>query len=180
MIQNLRAEIERFVPFDSQEAENQRDFLRLLSVQATPQDRQVYTPGHLTASAFVASTTDRKVLLLYHQKLQRWLQPGGHIEKIDASFSAAAQRELLEETGLKKVIPTDVFDLDIQKIPARGDQPNHLHFDVRYLVKVNGLPDYGPQESEVRWFGLAEIEAIGPDIGTRRAADKLVARGFLE
>src|SRR5476649_814705 len=36
--------------------------------------------GHLTASGFVLDATRKRVLLLHHGKLRRWLQPGGHGE----------------------------------------------------------------------------------------------------
>ena len=37
-------------------------------------------PGHLTGSALVVDPSDRRILGLFHTKLQRWLQPGGHAD----------------------------------------------------------------------------------------------------
>ena len=95
--------------------------------------------GHITASGIVWNPADGRILLLYHRGLQRWLQPGGHVEASDASIFAAAQREVREETGLR---PEDlelfrfrrccmagypgedfaaglpIFDLDSHAIPA--------------------------------------------------------------
>jgi len=52
----------------------------------------------LTASAFLIR--ENKVLLVKHKKLQKWLSPGGHIDENELPHMAA-QREFLEETGLK-------------------------------------------------------------------------------
>lgn len=51
-----------------------------------------------TASAFLIR--ENKVLLVKHKKLQKWLSPGGHIDENELPH-VAAQREFLEETGLK-------------------------------------------------------------------------------
>src|SRR5713101_3757178 len=46
--------------------------------------------GHVTASAVVARRGDAAFLLVWHLKLDRWLQPCGHLEPSDASVFAAA------------------------------------------------------------------------------------------
>lgn len=51
-----------------------------------------------TASAFLIYQD--KVLLVKHKKLHQWLSPGGHIDEGELPHQAA-QREFLEETGLK-------------------------------------------------------------------------------
>lgn len=56
--------------------------------------------AHLTASALVFDADAHHVVLVHHAKLGGWVQPGGHLEEGDASFLAAAQREVSEETGL--------------------------------------------------------------------------------
>ncbi|MDA3039233.1 MAG: NUDIX hydrolase [Actinomycetota bacterium] len=90
--------------------------------------------GHLTGSALVVDSSTGNVLLLHHAKLQRWLQPGGHADG-DGDLGAVALREAIEETGLVGLeLVHPAIDLDIHVIPARGDEPAHLHLDVRYLV----------------------------------------------
>lgn len=54
--------------------------------------------GHLTASALVINQSSR-VLLIHHNGLKRWLQPGGHLNHNEEP-ELGARRELLEETGL--------------------------------------------------------------------------------
>ncbi|MEN8041330.1 MAG: hypothetical protein ABFR95_07475, partial [Actinomycetota bacterium] len=47
--------------------------------------RSEFEPGHFTASGFVTSPDGEALLLIHHGKLDRWLQPGGHIDPEDAS-----------------------------------------------------------------------------------------------
>lgn len=49
------------------------------------------------ASCFVIH--DNKILLVYHKKFNKYLQPGGHVEDGE-EFYAAAIREVFEETGI--------------------------------------------------------------------------------
>src|SRR3990167_7047097 len=58
--------------------------------------------GHITASGLVISS-DKKVLVVFHNKLQKFLQPGGHIEKDDKNIIFSAMREVKEETNLNNI-----------------------------------------------------------------------------
>jgi 8-oxo-dGTP pyrophosphatase MutT (NUDIX family) len=53
------------------------------------------TTGHLTGSAAVVDPTSRRLLLLFHAKVRRWLQPGGHADG-DGNLAAVALREAEE------------------------------------------------------------------------------------
>ncbi len=108
--------------------------------------------AHFTASALVVDETGARTCLVQHAKLGRLLQPGGHIESADVSVEQAALREAREETALEvRLHPAAPrpFDLDIHPIPARGDEPEHLHLDVRYLLVGSGDPCDG-----AAWFAL--------------------------
>ena len=48
--------------------------------------------GHLTASAVVIDPVRNQTVLLLHQKLKRWLQPGGHCDG-DGNLGGVALRE---------------------------------------------------------------------------------------
>ena len=58
-------------------------------------------PGHCTGAAIVLSPDLSKVLMVHHNFLERWLQPGGHWELGEADLLSAARREAVEETGVR-------------------------------------------------------------------------------
>ena len=110
--------------------------------------------GHLTGSAWLVSSDGRQALLMHHRKLDRWLQPGGHADG-DWDLAGVALREAMEETGLPDLqVDPVVFDLDKHRIPARGDVPEHWHYDLRFVVRASGSLEFsGNTESlELRWF----------------------------
>jgi 8-oxo-dGTP pyrophosphatase MutT (NUDIX family) len=125
--------------------------------------------GHFTGSALVLDASGTRTALLFHRKLQRWLQPGGHADG-DANLAAVALREAREETGLVglRVHPVPV-DLDIHRVAPPGDAP-HLHLDVRFLVVAPpGATLQGNHESEqLGWFTDAELTDLALDAGTHR------------
>ena len=76
-------------------------------------------PGHFTGSALVVHADLERTLVLFHTKLQIWVQPGGHADG-DANLARVALREAIEETGIEglKVWPVAV-DLDIHGVDPR-------------------------------------------------------------
>ena len=136
--------------------------------------------GHITGSAWVTSRDGSRVVLVHHGKLDRWLQPGGHADG-DREIHEVALREAREETGLTrlKLASTEPVDIDVHPIPARGDEPAHLHHDLRYLVYAD--PEEAPRVSDeshdVRWFGLEEAFAISGESNLRRLARRCVHPG---
>lgn len=157
--------------------ETERGFLERMRrfVQETPGCHRRSTPqGHLTASAWIVDAQRRHALLLHHGKLGRWLQPGGHIED-DATLLDAALREAREETGLAcRAVTADIFDLDIHPIPARAQEAEHLHYDVRFLLETppGARPAASSESNAVRWFTLDEIAALNGGPSIDRMAEK--------
>jgi len=138
--------------------------------------------GHLTGSALVVDAAAARVLLLFHTKLQRWLQPGGHVDG-DANLAAAALREATEETGIAGLrVAVPAIDLDIHEVRPPAEAP-HLHLDVRYLVVApHGAVERGNHESEaLRWVAPDELDGLGLDEGTVRMITRglVAARGLL-
>ena len=124
-------------PFDALERRHHIRTLELVDSEDCCGQRDHFNPGHLTASGFVLSPDRASVLLVEHVKLGRWLQPGGHLEAEDHSFEQAARREIYEETGLEDLdydaSMSGLFDLDVHMIPMHGGEPEHLHFDLRFV-----------------------------------------------
>jgi len=131
--------------------------------------------GHITASAVVTRREDSVFLLVWHRKLARWLQPGGHMEPSDASVFATARREAREETGIEDFafpIGDRILDVDVHPIPAYGPDPAHFHYDIRYLFTVEGPTP--PLPEETAWFSLPQALAAGVDDSLTRALRKAI------
>jgi 8-oxo-dGTP pyrophosphatase MutT (NUDIX family) len=142
---NVASLLRGYVAADEREEADRCAMLRLADELERPTSRD-QARAHFTASAFVVDETGEHTCLVSHVKLERLLQPGGHVEATDLSFEAAALREAREETGLDLVLhPTAPrpFDLDIHEIPARPGEPAHFHLDVRYLLVGSGEPCAG-------------------------------------
>lgn len=135
--------------------------------------------GHFTGSAWLVSGDGNRVLLTHHRKLDRWLQPGGHADG-DTDLARVALREAQEESGLGDlVVDSAIFDLDRHRIPARGGEPEHWHYDVRYVVYATGTEDFvvGEESHALAWRDIAVLAADSSiDESMRRMARKWLAR----
>lgn len=129
--------------------------------------------GHLTGSALVVDPSSRHILLLFHAKVQRWLQPGGHADG-DGNLAHVALREAHEETGIHGLsVVTPAIDLDIHVFhSAAGREPDHLHLDVRHLVlAAAGAVATSNHESEgMAWVAFEDLARYDVDAGTIRMA----------
>ena len=106
---------------DAREEADRCAMMRLARELEQPLSREEPS-AHFTASAFVIDLSGERTCLVHHAKLERLLQPGGHVEDGDASLEEAALREAREETLLElEIHPTAPrpFDLDIHEIPER-------------------------------------------------------------
>jgi 8-oxo-dGTP pyrophosphatase MutT (NUDIX family) len=132
-------------------------------------------PAHFTGSAFVVSADGARSLLHHHRKLDRWLQFGGHCDGEEDVLSVA-QREAYEESGIGGLVVASArpFDLDIHQIPALGDEPGHLHYDVRYVLIAPEQAEVqtSPESKELRWFEPSEIGSWPLDPGLLRLIEK--------
>ena len=138
-------------------------------------NRDRFAPGHFTASGFVVSPDGSTLLLIHHRRLDRWLQPGGHIDPEDVSPIAAAAREVLEETGITtEPILTDLIDFDIHPIPPRAPEPFHEHFDLRFALRALDAEVVADDEVyDARWVPWSQIQSYAVDDSVIRGAAAL-------
>jgi 8-oxo-dGTP pyrophosphatase MutT (NUDIX family) len=177
----LSAALAAYVPDGDAESASLARLRTFVAGPDDPFDRA--TPeGHVTGSAVVARPGASAFLLVLHRKLSRWLQPGGHTEEADASVFDTALREAREETGIVRLdapFGRAILDVDVHAIPARGKDPAHSHFDVRFLFVTRD--EARPEASEdptrpVRWASLEDAVALGVDASLERALRKAKAR----
>ena len=152
--------------------------------------------GHVTGSALVTNENFSKVLLTLHGKLNIWLQLGGHADG-DSDVARVALREAWEESGVggirllnlaawagglgltgdQRLMPeiATPFDLDVHPIPARKADPDHDHYDARYLVVADDRRPLAitDESHDLKWVDLSEARRLTQERSMVRQFDKL-------
>jgi 8-oxo-dGTP pyrophosphatase MutT (NUDIX family) len=173
---DLLDQLRAYTSADEAEEVHRRAMLALLEHGTEPFSRAHFGPGHFTASLYIVDR-DRRLLLHHHRRLDRWLQMGGHVEP-EESPSKAALREGLEESGLRdlRLVQDSILDLDVHRIPAGRGEPDHDHFDVRYLARTSQPEaisiDRG-ESNELAWVTLDRARALMPGPESHRVIGKI-------
>ncbi len=173
----LLEELRSYRAVDATEAQHQRDILDLLSYGLEPFSRQQFIPGHVTASCFIVDPATRHLLLHHHRRLDRWLQMGGHVDAGETA-RAAALREGAEESGLADLdlVVDHVVDVDVHLIPAAKGEPEHKHFDVRYVARTmrpESIKMAAAESNDLAWAALGEAESMMNEAASSRAIAKI-------
>ncbi|MVT26682.1 NUDIX hydrolase [Nesterenkonia alkaliphila] len=132
-----------------------------------------------TATGYVVNLDRTRMLMIFHQGLQRWLPPGGHVDP-DEFPSDTALREVFEETGIhvrhsghnplemglngttESQLPTP-FAMAAQLIPESHKDIEHIHMDMMYLLEADDTAPLTAQEQEVDdvgWFTRYQLEQL--------------------
>jgi len=170
--------LSRFDPRTDSRAVKSLQLTRALLRQSVePFSRTSFDPGHITASGVVLTRDRARVLLVFHRRLRRWLQPGGHVEPADDDLVETARREVLEETGvgLDPGVAPRLVGVDVHQIPARADEPPHWHHDLVFRFMAQGdriAPEWG---REVRWCDVDRLGDYDADEALRRAVARATA-----
>lgn len=101
---------------------------------------------------------------------------GGHIEDGESTMIAAL-REAREESGLCDLVLVDgVADIDVHEIPAGKGEPDHSHFDVRYIARTS-QPDRiaidCAESKELAWVELDRAVPLMNEESAKRAMLKI-------
>ena len=163
-MEKLRKEIETYLPFNEQEEQDQRQFLRLLEHMPDLLTRE-NDVAHITVSAWIVNLDRTKVLMAYHNIYQSWAWLGGHADG-NPDVRQVIRKEIEEESGLTDIrfLTDDIFSLESLTVDGhekRGTYiSSHLHLNLTFLLEADEhLPlRIKPDEnSQIGWINISEI-----------------------
>ena len=159
----LKEDIEKFVPWNEQEEQDKKEFLRRLK-----SEEELFTrdncAAHITVSGWVVNPARTKVLMVYHNLYDSWSWLGGHADG-EKDLLKVAKKEVQEESGLEQIkeVTSEIFSLEILTVSGHEKKgkyvSSHLHLNVTYLLEADDSfpvrikPD---ENSDVAWFGFEE------------------------
>lgn len=124
-------------------------------------------PVRLLCSTVYVMDNKKRFLMLHHRKLNKWVPPGGKVDRHETPDEAAI-RECFEETGVAIMLankPTPVsgglpcpFGCELNAI-----KPGLDHVDLIYLGKPQDTTALTISEREahdIGWFTLEEVMAL--------------------
>ncbi len=137
-----------------------------LPAAATPQPA---LDKHFVATTYILHPVERKVLMMWHRKLNSWLPPGGHLNANETP-DEGARREVLEETGLQ----VDFYpQANWKKLDERAVQlpsphhtqmekigEGHYHIDFIFFAKAKSAEPKTEEGHELKWFSEAEVKNL--------------------
>lgn len=172
--ESLLEQLAEYTSRHPEEGEVSSEFIDFVKSQPLCFERTLAV-GHITGSAWVVNADGSEVLLTHHAKLDRWLQLGGHADG-DSDVLGVAVKEAEEESGLIDFshLGEGIFDIDIHPIPARKSEPEHLHYDVRYVLRANGSLDFtvSDESHDLSWVKLDGVKRLTTEPSMMRMVKK--------
>ena len=162
-MEKLRCAIERYTPWNDQEAADRVMLLRALDALDNPLSRE--NPfAHFSASSWIVNPRRDRALMVWHNIYRTWSWTGGHADG-ESDLLAVALLEAREETGVTRIEPVlpEIYSVEVLPVNAhvkRGQFVSaHLHLNVTYLLQADDgqeircKPD---ENSGVNWMPLDE------------------------
>ncbi len=172
--QDLLEQLAKHKPADACETDSLSRLNRFVQDQPRCFERSL-SMGHITGSAWLLNAPRTHALLTLHRKLKMWLQLGGHADGNPNVLEVALQ-EAREESGINDITPISdaIFDVDVHRIPARRNEPEHLHYDVRFLLQAPTTDKFkvSHESLKLQWFSPDELTTLDVDESVRRMCRK--------
>ena len=174
----LLQKLNRYQPIDVHEFSMHKQILKFVKEYPDCFERTLLF-GHITGSAFIVNKQRSHTLMTHHQKLNKWLQLGGHSDG-DPNTLNVALREALEESGLKKIdaLSEEIFDVDVHEIPARKNDPTHYHYDIRFLFEADDAEKLiiTNESKDLQWIPLKQMKKYTTEESVLRMVRKVLQR----
>ena len=179
LLETVRA----FQPGCEQEAADRRLMLRYMELFPQLLTRENET-AHFTASCWITTPDQSRVLMAYHKLFDSWAWLGGHADG-EEDLLAVALREAREESGLHTVRaaadrPLSLEILAVHPHEKRGKfVPAHLHLNLTYLLEADPAQPLRCKPDEnagVRWFTPWEAVQAAREASMRPIYRKLIDR----
>ena len=160
-ILKLKEQIEKYIPYNEQEASDKELMLEYIDKFEDVLTRK-NKMCHFTASNWIVNKDRTKVLVIYHNIYKSWAWTGGHADG-DSDLLHVAIKEAEEETGLNnlKLLSDGIYGLQILTVDShikRGKfVSSHLHLDCCFLFEANEEDELRIKEDEnsgVKWVEI--------------------------
>jgi len=153
-MQKLTTLLEYYNPAAKEETSFKQEILAFINKYENCFERTLEI-GHVTASAWLLNQDKTKALLMHHTKLDKWFQLGGHCDGNPDTLEVAI-KEAEEESGIQNIsaVNNQIFDIDVHLIPENKREKEHYHYDIRFLLYVNGDDQLvqNSESKELRWI----------------------------
>lgn len=152
-------------------------FGRFFRSSAHPLSEQLSPREHVTVGGCILDSSLRHLLLIHHRKLNKWICPGGHVERGESLLSAA-RRECEEETGLTELnsLSSIPIHLGIFSVPHFGKQEAHWHYNLcfPFLLREEQEIVYSKRELlGCHWVALDRVLLYNEEEGMREILEHL-------
>lgn len=166
-ILKLKEQIEKYIPYNEQEASDKELMLEYIDKFEDVLTRK-NKMCHFTASNWIVNKDRTKVLMIYHNIYKSWAWTGGHADG-DSDLLHVAIKEAEEETGLNnlKLLSDGIYGLQILTVDShikRGKfVSSHLHLDCCFLLEANEEEKLRIKEDEnsgVKWVEIDKVTKL--------------------
>ena len=166
-ILKLKEQIEKYIPYNEQEASDKELMLEYIDKFEDVLTRK-NKMCHFTASNWIVNKDRTRVLMIYHNIYKSWAWTGGHADG-DSNLLHVAIKEAEEETGLNnlKLLSDGIYGLQILTVDShikRGKfVSSHLHLDCCFLLEANEKEKLRIKEDEnsgVKWIEIDKVTEL--------------------
>ena len=137
--------------------------------------RKQKPPSAPKAAVGAVVIEEGKVLLVkrkYAPKKGKWAIPGGSVN-LGETLQTAAEREVMEETGLTIEATDPIYTFDLIERDPEGKILFHFVIVDLSAKYISGIPQPADDVSDARWFTPGEIEGLEITVNTKKLLQQI-------